>query len=224
MDEAARTRGAAREAIDDIAPARLREVIDEHVATSSMIPGVLTLLAGSVVDGATDPAHRPADPADLEHRAAGVQLIYEGLRLTRTLVHDSPWTADAPPNAAADLDVLAADVLVARGFHLLARTEAAGQAVETVRAFGREQTEPGAARGLEANVFELAAIAGASSVAGDPPLGLRQYVVGLANNFGEPPLPAAVDGLPETIEEVMGRVTVDPPAEEPARTTGVTDP
>jgi hypothetical protein len=224
MQEADLARRRASEAVEDIHPPRLREAITDRIRPGSMIPGVLVLLSAAVVDGSPD-------AADVERRAAGVQLIYEGLHITRSLVHDDPWTADSPPDKPADLDVLAADVLVARGFRLLARTDAADDAVETVRAFGREQTDTAAdshpdppARTLEANVFELAAVAGATAAGGDTPLALRQYVVGLARNLGDPPLPPAVDGLPETIEEVLGRVSADPTPDEPVRPSGVTDP
>ncbi len=223
MQEADLARRRASEAVDDITPLRLREAITDRLDPGSMIPGVLVLLSAEVVDGSPD-------PADVERRAAGVQLIYEGLHLTRSLVHDDPWHADSPPDEPADLDVLAADVLVARGFRLLASTDAADDAVETVRAFGREQTEEAVdspsdpPRTLEANVFELAAVAGATAAGRDTPLPLRQYVVGLAHNLGDPPLPPAIDGLPETIEEVMGRVSADPTPDEPVRSSGVTDP
>ncbi|SFC65740.1 hypothetical protein SAMN05444422_11370 [Halobiforma haloterrestris] len=79
--------------------------------------------------------------------AAGVQLIYEGLRLTRALAHDEPWTdpiggpeTETDADTEADLEILAADILVARGFYLLSRTEAANTAVRTVQSFGRDQT------------------------------------------------------------------------------------
>ncbi|MFB6312205.1 MAG: hypothetical protein ABEH64_13610, partial [Salinirussus sp.] len=68
----------------------------------------------------------------------------------------------------ADLEILAADVMVARGFYLLARTDAAGDAVGVVRSFGRDQTarretgDPAIDRNLEADVLELAVVAGAT--------------------------------------------------------------
>jgi hypothetical protein len=202
MEEAEQARAAAREAVADIEPDGLRAVIDDHVESSSMLPGVLTVLSARVVDGTSD-------EHDVSRRAAGVQLIYDGLRVTRDLVAAEPWahTDDADPDD--DLDILAADVLVARGFRLLARTEAADKAVETVQAFGREQTDRQVGRtptdrGLEANVFELAAIAGGSAAGSETPLALRQYAVGLADNHGTP-LPDA-SALPDEIEDVMARV------------------
>ncbi|MFW5965341.1 MAG: DUF7114 family protein [Halodesulfurarchaeum sp.] len=220
MDEVAQARAAVLEAIGDITPDRLKEVMTAHLRGASMIPGVLALLSASVA------ANNPDEPTVL-NRAAGVQLIYDGLRLTRALVQEEPW-AEGGGLEDEDLHVLAADVLVARGFHLLSHTEAADSAVETVRAFGREQTElrSGAttARSLEANVFELAVIAGATAPGGETPLPLRQYVVGLARNVGDPPLPSATEGLPEGIEEAMHRVGSRPTGEEPVRTPSATDP
>ncbi|UTF53859.1 DUF7114 family protein [Natronosalvus rutilus] len=112
----------------------------------------------------------------IAHHAAGVQLIYEGLRLTRALAHDEPW-AETTGDTRADLEILAADILVARGFYLLARTDAADTAVRTVRRFGRDQTtradadETDAAAldaNLEQDVLELAVRTGATAADADP--------------------------------------------------------
>jgi hypothetical protein len=210
MEEAEQARAAARDAVADIEPDGLRAVIDEHVASSSMLPGVLTVLSARVVDGS-------ADDEAVTRRAAGVQLIYEGLRTTRDLVADEPWADTDEDDPDDDLDVLAADVLVARGFRLLARTEAAGHAVQTVREFGRHETDSQegrapTSRSLEANVFELAAIAGGTAAGGDTPVALRQYVVGLADN-ADIPLPDARDTLPAEVEDVMARVGTTTPDE-----------
>ncbi|USZ70526.1 DUF7114 family protein [Natronosalvus halobius] len=137
--------------------------------------------------GAPETENRPAadDPTSGEsgdslegiaHHAAGVQLIYEGLRLTRALAHDEPW-AETTGDSRADLEILAADILVARGFYLLARTDAADTAVRTVRRFGRDQTtrvdadETDAAvldGNLEQDVLELAIRTGATVADADP--------------------------------------------------------
>lgn len=220
MDEALQARAAAREAIDDISPGRLRCVMDEHLSGTSMIPGVLTVLSARVVVG-------EGNEETVLRRAAGVQLIYDGLKLTRRMVREEPW-ADGRGTLDDDLDVLAADVLVSRGFQLLSHTEAADKAVETVREFGHEQTdvhsrEGTTARSLETNVFELAAIAGATAGGKDAPIGLRQYVMGLARSAGEPPLPEATEGLPESIEEVMHRVGQQPTGDERVTTHSASD-
>ncbi len=219
MDEVAQAHTAVMEAIRGISPDRLKQAMNAHLLRASMIPGVLALLSASVVSG-------DAEETTVSHRAAGVQLIYDGLRLTRALVHAEPWDGDVSA-VEEDLDILAADVLVARGFQLLSHTEAADKAVETVRAFGTEQTElrsgAATARSLEENVFELAVIAGATATGSETPLSLRQYVVGLARSHGEPPLPPAPEGLPDGIEEAMTRVGGQAAGEEPVRTPSATD-
>ena len=219
MDDAARARAAAREAVDEISPRELRTVIDDRLSECSVIPGVVTLVSARVCGDAD-----AADPDEIERRAAGAQLIYEGLGLTRTLVREDPWTPDPPPDIPADVDVVAADVMVSRGFRLLARTAAAEKAVETVRAFGRGETDRRAGRGtapaeLEANVFELAAVAGATATGGETPRALRQYVVGLAHSHGDGPLGPAAEVLPENLEAVMRRVSdgADAAADDAAR-------
>lgn len=179
MEEAAAVRRAASEATADVVPEELRETIDEYVADGSVVPGVLTLLSARTVVG--------DDPEGLARQAAGVQLIYDGLRLTRELAQDNPWgdattgspgdrdVGDQAVRDDADMAILAADVLVSRGFYLLARTEAAEDAVAVVRAFGRDQTdreaadEAGAAdidRNLEADVLELAVTTGVTAAGG----------------------------------------------------------
>jgi len=166
MDEAAATRRAAFDAVGDVEPTQLRDRIEHHLDTGSMLPGVLTILsvrAGTATGPATNENDALLDP--VARRAAGVQLIYEGLRLTRTLAHDEPWNVGE--KETGDLDVLVADVLVARGFYLLARTEAANKAVETVQAFGHDQTvremteDPDLDQNLERDVIRLAIVAGA---------------------------------------------------------------
>lgn len=199
MDEAAAVRRAALGAVGGVTPQTFRDDIEGFIADGSLVPGVVTLAtaaaAGAVPDSQTD-------------RAAGVQLVYDGLRLTRRLSRENPWddvveaaanaaTGDGGPEAdagtsatgrdpadpdarqpttePANVDILAADVLVARGFSLLADTDAADDAVEVVRAFGRDETErrtaPDPARfehELEADVLHLALVAGATADGGRP--------------------------------------------------------
>lgn len=219
MDDAERTRAAARDAVSDIEPRRLRELVDDRLADASMTPGVLTLVSARAVD----PAVRSDKVAD---RAAGVQLIYEGLRLTRTLAHEEPWDreelwdgdswTDESSSIEADLEIVAADVLVSRGFYILARTEAAATAVETVRSFGRDQTlrdRPGADRvgldrNLEADVFELAVVAGVTATGQTPSHELRRFAAELARAHDGDRLPPAGVTLSESatdrIESLSG--------------------
>jgi hypothetical protein len=196
MDDAERTRETARQALSDVEPGRLRDVLDDRLASASMTPAVLTLVSARALDPGVS-------VAGLCERAAGVQLVYEGLRLTRTLAHEEPWTTVDGPDIDADLDILAADVLVARGFYLLARTEAADRAVEVVRAFGRDQTDrahapdPAAVDGnLEADVLALATVAGATAVGREAPTALVDYAESLARRH-EGDLPPPTVAIPE---------------------------
>ncbi|MFB6168283.1 MAG: hypothetical protein ABEJ43_05485 [Haloferacaceae archaeon] len=213
MDDAVRAREAARSALDDIDPADLRAAIDSRLADASMTPAALTLCCAR----AADPDIDPASPGVVE-RAVGVQLIYEGLRLTRRLVVEEPWAgADGPPESdiAADLQILAADVLVSRGFYLLATTEAAERAVAVIRAFGRDQTTraEGFDAELEADVAVLAGVAGAT-VGGDaPPDALTDHLDALGRGFGAH-FPPAGRALDETTRERVAAVAAgDQPAE-----------
>jgi len=184
MEEVAAVRQAALTGVDDIEPDRLRDRITDRLEDASFAPGVLTLLTATAARESGEADDRDPD------RAAGVQLIYEGLSLTRRLAHEEPW--DGGDRAAADLDILIADILVSRGFYLLARTEAADEAVDVVRAFGRDQTnrrtagEDGPDIELERDICELAVVAGVTAAGRQPTPALREYASGLG-----------AEGLPE---------------------------
>lgn len=212
MDDAARARDAACEALADVEPDELRTALQTRIADAAVTPGVLALVTARAVD----PAVSPDDVVD---RAAGVQLIYEGLRLTRAVAHEEPWVT-APTHEAdieADMDVLTADVLVSRGFSLLACTDAAAAAVEVVRAFGRDQTlrdregtDPARAtaldRNLEVDALELAVVAGTTAVGGDPPEELLTYARELATDYdGEFPPPGRA--LPEATADRIADIS-----------------
>ncbi|TQQ83245.1 hypothetical protein EGH24_00100 [Halonotius terrestris] len=195
MDDAVRARAAARETVADIEPPALREVLFDRLEAASMAPGVLVVASATGRDPST--ATEP-----LLDRSAGVQLIYEGLRLTRSLAHSEPWATVGDREIDADMDILAADVLVSRGFYLLARTEASTAAVETIRAFGRDQTDRRAAptdddraaldRNLEADIFALAVRAGVTAVGGEPSEALLNHVAAAAREYdGDTALPPA---------------------------------
>lgn len=185
-----------------------------------MVPGALTLTSACAVEG----PH--ADDGGIEDRAAGVQLIYEGLRLTRTLAEGVPWERDLPriddsahsnddahtgddAHTDGNLDILAADVMVARGFSLLAHTEAADKAVETVESFGRDQTDGQHGRAapphaLEADVFELAVLAGTTAFGVEPSDSLLSYAEELATALDDHPEPP--ESLPEAVAQAMADV------------------
>ena len=199
MEEAAAVRRAAIASVDDVEPVRLREDLRAVIDGGSMVPGVLTVLTaragGTDADGAEAPGDGAPVPEGVAERAAGVQLIYDGLRLTRRLSQEEPWRDG--DRQTADMSVLAADVLVARGFYLLARTEAAGAAVEVVRAFGRDQTDrrtenrPELDANLEADVLELAVVAGAATAGTEALPELRALAADLADRYDDEFPPAA---------------------------------
>ncbi|MFC3960282.1 DUF7114 family protein [Halovivax cerinus] len=206
MDRVARCRRVARDAVSDVSPPPLRRRLYEELDAYALTPAVLT------VESALAAAPR-TDPGSVRSLAAGTQLIYVGLALTRELAREPPWSDAAvssddtstdttpaspavdragrpasEPDAEADLAIVAADVLVARGFSLLSRTDAADRAVETVQRFGRDQTaredadDPVAVDArLEHDVLHLAVTTGAAAVS-------------------EPPTPAMVD-LADTLAD-----------------------
>lgn len=212
MEQAVLARRGAREAVADIEPRELHGRIDSILAESSMVPGVLVMLSAQSVDPGID-------STAVEDRAAGVQLIYEGLRLTRSLAHDEPWI-DAD-DVDADLAVLAADVLVSRGFYLLAMTDAADRAVETVRAFGRDQTrrrDPDADRealdrNLEDDVFELAAVAGTTVVDAPPEDAVDAVIDDLLRSTDGEPLPEAAALFGSDVSPPASSEPIDDPAQ-----------
>jgi len=236
MDEVAAVRRAALDAVDDVEPGGLRERIRDHLDDGSLAPGVLAVSSARAVRESRDAPAGDFSLDSVAERGAGVQLIYAGLRLTRSLAQDPPWEharsltdgagrpADggdavdaaghpedvAAPDAEADLtdverdltdadmSILVADILVARGFYLLARTEAAGDAVTTVQSFGRDQTtrrttgDESLDRDLETDVFELAVVAGTTAVGGSASAGLREHVAEMARSEEALPLAEAL--------------------------------
>ena len=198
MDTAARARAAAREVVADIEPRHLRDVLYERLDEGSMAPGVLVFLSAQAGDSTVD-------LDTLAERSAGVQLIYEGLRLTRSIAHTEPWTETTTDEIDADIDILAADVFVSRGFYLLARTEAATAAVDTVQSFGHDQTVRGRSdadsetldRNLEADIFALAVRAGLTAVDADPSADILSFAADIARAEGED-LSAATTVLSES--------------------------
>lgn len=213
MYAAVRARTAARETVEDIEPPRLRAVLLDRLEQGSMAPGVL------VYESALGRKPSLASEAVVD-RSVGVQLIYEGLRLTRSLAHEEPWTTAEAGEIDADLEILAADILVSRGFHLLARTEVSDAAVETIRAFGRDQTrrrEPDADaptldRNLEADIFTLAVRAGVTATGTDPTEALLEFAADAARNYET--LPPAANVVTEPVRRRLTELTAggDDPA------------
>ena len=193
MEEAAAVRRAAAETVRDVVPGPLQDRIVGFVDDGSMVPGTVTVLTAESFGG------DEISVDGLLERAVGVQLIYDGLRLTRELVHGEPW--DHGGKTDADMGILAADVMVARGFYLLARSDAAECAVEVVRSFGRDQTEfrnggdASLDSRLETDVLELAVLAGATAVGVTvSDADLAGFANGRVDGDGYPPVEGAVAG------------------------------
>lgn len=208
MDNAVRARNAAREVVADIEPKHLREVLYNRLANASMAPGVLVFVSAR--------ASAPEVPLDtLSERSAGVQLIYEGLRLTRSVAQAEPWTETTTDEIDADIDILAADVLVSRGFYVLARTEASAAAVETVQDFGRDQTLRGRPDAdtatldgnLEADILALAVRAGLTAVGTDPSAAVLSYAADIARKNGSQLSSAEVVVSESTVRELTELTT-----------------
>ncbi|GAB3691774.1 hypothetical protein GCM10028857_29580 [Salinarchaeum chitinilyticum] len=218
MEEAPRVREALRESLRSIDPDPFRARLERTLEGRPLTPGVLTVRTARAIDGAVS-----AETA--AHRAAGVQLTYEGLRLTRRLVETEPW----PPAGEGDpdVDVVAAEVLVAKGLNQLAHTGVRGRVVEIIRRFGRthsrgaEESPAGDAAEptLEADFVVLAIAAGADLAVQTVPPGLIEYARELAADIDADPLPdddriADVDG---NVERIVA--AVEPSAEDRSRSS-----
>ena len=151
--------GAVRAAVAELEPPSLRDRTVEYLTDKPLGAGRLVRHAAATEDG-----HVPKTA--LDDRVVGVQLIYSGLGLIRELAREPPW--EHGDGDAGDLDVLVAEVLVAKGFSLLASTPAASKAVETVQTLARSETVrlngTASRMPLEADIFELGVLAGVSAV------------------------------------------------------------
>jgi len=204
MDETVQARAAFREGIGDIAPDALRSRLEDVLESASMAPGALTLLTATTLEESVD-----LDTAS--RRGAGVQMSYEGLRLSRDLVHNDPWSNGDRDDG--DMDAIAAEVLVARGFEYLAHTGVALDVVEAVRHFGRDQTlretasDPASLdRQLEADFIRIAVRAGADVALGEVPDSIDAVADELAEELGTAPLPETATALGGVDERLSNAV------------------
>ncbi len=193
MDETAHTRAAFLEGIDDITPPALRSRLEDVLASASITPGGLVVLTATTLDESVEPERAAT-------RGAGVQMSYEGLRLSRDLIHTDPWVNG--DRDQADLNAIAAEVLVARGFEYLAHTGVAMDVVDAVRHFGRDQTyretdsDPEAFdTQLEGDFVRIGLKAGVDIALGSIPETAVTVADELADELGQNPLPEADTAL-----------------------------
>jgi hypothetical protein len=202
MEEAAAVRDGAREVLAEITPPALRREATQALDDGWPAPGVVAVLAArrAGVEGVD---------ADLRERAIGVQLIYEGLALTRRLVEEAPWADTDDPDPHADVEVLVADVLVSRGSYLLSYTEAADRCVEVIRAFGRRETERPADADweLEADALALGAVAGATA-GGEDADDAAEWAASLSASLDGDELPDPADFLGANAAARVGQPAV----------------
>ena len=148
-----------RAVVADIAPAALRTRILHHLKDDAVSTGPVVRQAAVMAGGAVS-------TDELDRRVVGVQLIADGLSLLQGLSRDPPW--DHGRKSGADLDLLAAEVMVAKGFSMLADTAAAQQAVTTIHNLAMHESvlaEPDARvrsvpNTLAADLIELGVTAG----------------------------------------------------------------
>ena len=207
MEAAREVRHAVRGTLAEIDPPQLAEELDSLVRTSSMVPGVVTRVTAERLGGRDV-------VADALDRAVGVQLSYDGLRLTRELIREEGRYAVEDPTDEY-LALVAAEVLVSRGFGELATTPVADQAIDIVRRFSRNQTtayerdQKHHGRSLEYDAVILAVAAGATTVDATIPDHIREYGETLAAELDREPLPPATEvavPIRTGLDAAVGRV------------------
>lgn len=194
---------ALRCSIADIEPRSFNEHLHGLLDDRPLTPACATLATGRAIDST-------ADAARLAELGAGVQLVYEGLRQTRRLIAEASWL-NHDRTTQADIDVLAAEVLVARGFNVLADTGTVTDAVALMHRFGQQRAYERAgsdAHGfatLEADIIELAVDTGADAVLSTVPPPVSSVGADLADRLDTDPMPApeqALDGFEREVEQV----------------------
>jgi hypothetical protein len=196
MDEVGAIADALERSLEEVEPAPFHSRVTAAVGERPLLPGVLTVRVARTVEPT-------ADIQTAATRGAGVQLCYEGLELTRAVLRNRAWESEGGTEYQQDL--LVAEVLVSRGFHLLARTGVVTDAVAIVQRFGRTQTalddlgHRHEEAPLEVDVLELAVNAGVDLVMDGVPASVRAHSGDIASELLDYPLPdpdavGAVDG------------------------------
>lgn len=211
MEDVPHVEAAMADIIDDVEPEPVRARVGEFVEGVSLTPSVLTVTSARAIDGTVD-ARTAA------RRGAGVQLSYEGLRKTRSLIREDPW-AGADDPTGHHLDLLATEVLTSKGFSQIANTGVRAEAVEILRRFSRNRTREGRPdpgefeSSLEVDVIRFAIQTGADLVTGTVPATLRTYADELARELATEPLPRPDEAL-QGVEEEITRLTNQLPSGE----------
>lgn len=195
---------ALNQSLEDIEPVSFRERLHSVIDGVSLTPGVLTIVTAR----ALEPSIEVTSSA---RRGAGVQLSYEGLRLTRSVLREKDWEHDESTPYYRDL--LAASVLVSRGFYYLADTGVADQAVDIVQRFGRnrayqqQSVDTELEDSLEIDAIKLAINAGADMAVQTIPPAVTTYADTIARELEQEPLPEpdeALTGFEERIGTLAG--------------------
>ena len=200
MEDTRALSDALDRSLDALEPPPFRDRAREVVGRTPATPGVLTVRTARTVDPAVD-------IETAARRGAGVQLCYEGLDLTRSLLDDRPWE-DGDRDYHRDL--LVAEVLVSRGFNTLSQAGTVTDVVAIVQRFGRIQTELDRVGGrdrerpLDRDILELGVNTGADLALDGVPDPVRAHSSEIATRLLDYPLPeperiAAVDGLLDTL-------------------------
>ena len=185
MDEAGALTDALERSLADIEPAPFHSRALGAVGERPLLPGVLTVRVAHAVD-------QTVDISSAATRGAGVQLCYEGLELTRSVLRNRSWENSGE---GYQQDLLVAEVLVSRGLSLLAETGVVTDAVAIIQRFGRTQTDlesPGDRHEedpLEIDVLELAVNAGADLAMDSLPASVRAHGGDIARELLDYPLP-----------------------------------
>jgi hypothetical protein len=200
MEEVVRIRAILHETLSDIEPVEFRTQLDSVIADAALTPAVLTVRTASAL---SELESREA----ARRRGVGVQLSFEGLKLTRRLARDNPWSVtDAPDNH--HIELLVAQTLVSRGFYYLADTGVSDRAIEIARRFARnmtndlqpetQPTEPS----LEFDVVALAVEAGADFALSTLTPVISERARRIATDLEAQPLPAPETAIPRVAADI----------------------
>lgn len=193
MEEVGALRQALYGSLDGLEPPAFHDRVVAIVGDTSLLPGALAIRTATSIDAG-------ADIAAAAQPAAGVQLSYEGLEMTRAILRAERWE-DRAEREAYYRDLLVAEVLVSRGLYHLAATGVASDAVEIVRKFGRTQSSSDQLGGrhaeepLEVDILELAVAAGADAVMDGVPASVGVRGNDIARELLDYPLPDPATGL-----------------------------